>query len=325
MGAFGHVVDSADEAARHFAQAGLEAGECVVGGDDDVVEVLGIGLEPGQQRIGVVVDDEGRLVQRRALVLDAGDEGADALLVAAEGALDGGDFLVDDFFQNRGALHGMLDAADQQVDFGAHGLRDGGEAFGGDVLRADEAHGRLVEGFRHLAHVGGPPEHVSRSPDDGDRNQQQGKRLQDAGKARRGSGGAGKCCGIGEEPAAGPQGREDEGDGAIGCEGRAAAEPRQHHGGAGIVLVGGAAAQRLLVGGRHAGSLAPGRLGIGGATVWTARLGGICHNSFPALSTDFTARSPPHRRTPPDGVCSGHFCVRAQTGLPQAWDAQSSP
>ena len=68
-------------------------------------------------------------------------------LVAAEGALDGGDFLVDDLFQNGGALHRVLDAADQQVDLGAHGLGNGGEAFGGDVLRANQPHRGLEQGL----------------------------------------------------------------------------------------------------------------------------------------------------------------------------------
>ena len=153
VGALGHVVDGADDAARHVAQAGFEAAQRVMGGADDAVEILGVGFEPGEQRIGVVVDDQGRLVQGRALVLDAGDQAADAFLVAAEGALDGGDFLVDDFFQHGGALHGMLDAADQQVDFGAHRLGDGGQAFGRDVLRADQAHGRLHQDFRDLAQI----------------------------------------------------------------------------------------------------------------------------------------------------------------------------
>ena len=224
IGALGHVVHGAHDVAGNVAQAAFEAAQRILGVGHDAVEVLGAVLEAGDQRIGVVADEQGGLVQGRALVLDAGDEAADALLVAAEGALDGGDFLVDDFLQHRGALHGVLHAADQQVDLGAHGLGDGGEAFGGDVLRAHQAHGGLEQGFRHLAHVGGAPQRVGGSPQHDDRHEEQGQRLQLAVDRRIGA----EQAGMGEEPAAGPQGGEDDGDEAIGREGGAAAEPRQH-------------------------------------------------------------------------------------------------
>ena len=305
----GHVVHGADEPARHVAEASLEAAQRVVRGGHDAVEVLGVGLEPGEQRIGVVADDEGGLMQRRALVLDAGDEAADAFLVAAEGALDGRDFLVDDFFQHGGALHGMLDAADQQVDLGADGLGDGGEALGGDVLRAHQAHGGLEQGFRDLAQIGRAPQEIGRGPDDADGNQQQGNGLQRSGQhGARGRGA--ERVGMGEEPAAGPQGGQDDGHRAIGREGRAAAQAGQHHGGAGIVLIGGAAPDGSGIDGQP-GRVAPLGLGISRAAVRTARLGGICHVIFPALSLTFQqlafARPPnPARWYPlPAFLCPG--------------------
>ena len=240
IGALGHVVHGAHDVARNIAQAAFEAAQRILGGGHDAVEVLGAVLEAGDQRVGVVADEQGGLVEGRALVLDSGDEAADPLLVAAEGALDGGDFLVDDFLQHGGALHGVFHAADQQVDFGADRLGNGGEAFGGDVLRAHEAHGGLEQGFRHLAHVGGAPQRIGGRPHHDDRNEEQRHRLELAVDRRIRA----ERAGIGEEPAARPQCGEDDGDEAIGREGGTAAQPRQHHGRAGIVLVGGAALHR---------------------------------------------------------------------------------
>jgi hypothetical protein len=68
---------------------------------------------------------------------------ADAILVAAEGALDGRDFLVDNFFQNRGALDCMFNTTYEKSTSERTAGR-GGEAFGCDVLRPDRAHGRCI-------------------------------------------------------------------------------------------------------------------------------------------------------------------------------------
>ena len=116
------------------------------------IEILGVAFKTAT-RTGLVfiADHDARLLQGGALVLEAGIKRADALLIAAEGALDGGDFLVHDAFELGGALHGVLDAADQDVDFGTHRLGDRGKAVGGDVLRPDEPHRRLNQNFRNLA------------------------------------------------------------------------------------------------------------------------------------------------------------------------------
>ncbi|MFO0004872.1 MAG: hypothetical protein ACK559_27450 [bacterium] len=71
----------------------------------------------------------------------------------------------------------MFDAVDQQVDFRAHCLGDGAQPLGGHVLRPDQPHGGLVQGFRNLAHVGGPPQQIGGGPYDRHRNQEQGDGL----------------------------------------------------------------------------------------------------------------------------------------------------
>ncbi len=283
IGALCHVVHGADDAAGEIAQPRLETAEHVLCRHHDAVERLGVGLEPGEEGIGIVIDDERCLMQGRALVLDAGDEGTDTLLVAAEGALDGGDFLVHDLLEHRGALHGMLDAADEKVDLGADRLGNGCKSLGRDVLGAHEAHGGLVKRFRYLAHVRSTPEDESHAPDDGNGDEEQRQGLQRAAERLRAGARLVQDSGMGEKPAAGPQGGEQYCDRGIGREGRAAAQPRQHHGSAGIVLVGGPASHRSGFRG-EAGRLAPGGVCIARATVWTARLSGVCHILFPALS-----------------------------------------
>ena len=115
---------------------------------------------------------------------------------------------MDDLLQHGGALHRVFHAADQKVDFGADRLGDGCEAFSGDVLRAYQPHGGLEQRFGHLAHIGGAPQDIGHRPDDDDRNEEQGEGQKLALDRRIRS----QCCGIGEEPAARPDGGDDDGD-----------------------------------------------------------------------------------------------------------------
>ena len=283
VGAAGHVVDGAGEVGRGFLETRLELLERCLGVADDAVEILGVRLQAGEQRIGVVVDDETGLMQGRALVLEPAYQAADAVLVAAEGALDRGDFLMHDFLEHRGALHGMFDAADQKIDFGAHRLGNGGEAFGGDVLGADKTHGRLHEHFRDLAQLRRPPQEIGGDPDDDDRQHQKrhgphGFRQGGAGKRR---GAAEQGAGKHGEPGGNPDQRHAKGH-PIGRIRRPAAELRQHHGRAGIVFIGRAGAQRGGLG--WAGGVAPGldvqRAG-GGALVAALRFSRVYHGLYP--------------------------------------------
>jgi hypothetical protein len=81
---------------------------------------------------------------------------------------------VNDFFQNCGALNGMFNTAYEKINFRAHRLGNGGEAFGCDVLRPDQAHGRLHENFRDLAQLLGAPEEIGHDPHDADGQDKQG-------------------------------------------------------------------------------------------------------------------------------------------------------
>ena len=282
-GASRHFVDGAGEPRGHVAHAGFEARQGFVGIAYNAVEGLGVGLKPGEQRIGVVVDDQAGLVQGGALVLDAGDQRADALLVAAEGALDRGDFLVDDFLQHGGALHGMLDAADQQIDFRTHRLGNGGQAFGGDILGADQAHGRLHQHFRHMAELGGAPQEIGNAGDHGDGQREQGEGPDSFGQV---GGTENVAAGeqrtrIDEEPTHHPGQGDEEGDNDIGRGGWRPAQPGHHHRGARVVLVGGAATDRRGIE-AHPRRFAPQAFGLGLALVLPPRFRRVaCHFVIP--------------------------------------------
>ena len=298
IGPFGHVVKRPDDAARHVAQANFETAQRIVRRADDAFKILGVGFEAGNQRVGLVIDDKGCLMKRRALVLDAGDEASDAFLVAAEGALDGGDFLVDDFFKYGGALHRVLDAADQQINFGAYRLGNGGEAFGCHILRADQTHGRLRQDFGHIAQIGRPKEQIGRAGNYGDGQEQQSNGLQQRGEGQRVCPRhPGEDVSIGEEPAASPNRRQEEGQQPIRHARRAAAQPGQHAGRSGVVFIGGAVAERRGFG-RQARGVAARLLGFTRAAVWTARLGGICHVLFPHSHSLVDGAEAPCRLSP---------------------------
>ena len=291
MGPSGDVVDHAGQSAGGVAQAGFETRQRVVGICHNVVEVLGVGLEPRQQRIGITIDDKSCLVKGGALVFDSGYQAANAFLVAAEGPFDGRDFLVDDFLQHGGTLHRVLDPADQQVDFRAHRLCNGGKALGGNVLRPDEPHGGLHQDLGNLAQLRGAPQEVSQNPDETDGQHQQGERRHRIGHAfRRGRTlAAEQRAGENEEPTGDPGQRQGK-CAIVGREGRLPAQARQHHRGAGIILVGRPSTDRCGV------EAAPGRFtpldfGLGGALILTPGLGRIaCHVYFPASTHNVPRR-----------------------------------
>jgi hypothetical protein len=68
-------------------EAVLERGKRGVGGADQPLDAAGALLQPGEDRIGLLADGVAGLLQGDALVLEPGEQVADALLVGAEGAL----------------------------------------------------------------------------------------------------------------------------------------------------------------------------------------------------------------------------------------------
>ena len=76
---------------------------------DDRIEILGVGFKPGEDRIGLGPDHYAGLLQGGALVLEARDQGANALFIAPECAFDGGNLLMDDAFEFGCALDRMLE------------------------------------------------------------------------------------------------------------------------------------------------------------------------------------------------------------------------
>ena len=64
--------------------------------------------------------------------------------------------------------------ADEQINFRADRLGDGREALGGNVLGADQAHGRLHQDFRNLTQLLGARLEIGHDPHDDDRESEQG-------------------------------------------------------------------------------------------------------------------------------------------------------
>ncbi len=133
--------------------------------------MLGIFLKAGEQGGGFAADYEPCLMQRLALGVEAGDQVADALLVAAERPFEGSHLLVHDLFKLAGALRCAVDAAHQQVYFLPDRLGDRRKTFSGDILRPDEANGRVHQGFRHIAKLLGAVQEIGRGPRQRDRQE----------------------------------------------------------------------------------------------------------------------------------------------------------
>ena len=186
-------------------------------------------------------------MQGVALALEALEHQADALLVGAERSLDVGHFLVDHAFKFGRALHGVLDAADKLVDLAAHELRNRRQAFGGDVLRADETHGRLHQCLRDVVHLVGAVDQVAHGKEDCDRHECQQQRahgdrqvLEAERIAQLGEGGD-----IEDDPDHQPDHRRGNSSPDRGRRG-AAADRADRVGDDCVVLVGGHAAQHRL-------------------------------------------------------------------------------
>ena len=69
-----------------------------------------------------IPEDESCLLQGGPLVFKYRQQRANAVFIAAEGTFDRGDLLVDNAFEFPGTMDCVLDAADQQFNFGTHGL-----------------------------------------------------------------------------------------------------------------------------------------------------------------------------------------------------------
>jgi hypothetical protein len=92
---------------------------------------------------------------------------------------------VDDFLQRGGALIGVLDTADEEVDLVTHILGDGGETFCGHILRTEQAHRGLHKDFRDLAHALGVPEIVGEREGHGHGTEEQQQQCQHIGVGGR--------------------------------------------------------------------------------------------------------------------------------------------
>ncbi len=126
-----------------LAAVGEGGGDAIAGGGDVVGDRLRRDAQVLRQRFlggddrgadALGVDDDGL-----ALAGEVVDESAHARLVVGIGALEGGDFVMDEEFQLAGARKGPLDAVADGGDFAAHGLADVDHGVGGDVLRLGEA------------------------------------------------------------------------------------------------------------------------------------------------------------------------------------------
>ncbi len=240
-------------------QALIQIAEGIGRRGDEAVELGGVFLQLVDDGGGFRVERLADVRQGGALMLKTGEEGADALLVGAEGALQGGHFLVDDGFQLCGALDGVLHAADQMIYLATHLAGDLGEAFGGDVVGAHQAHGGVHQGLGDLAHVLGAPQQIGRGPDEEDGQEQGDQRRGRGGQVGRREGvvhgGDGRAIdgGDGEDPEEGDEEGEPERP-----RGGASAHARDDGGGHGVVLVGRAHARALAGGSALAAVFRPG-------------------------------------------------------------------
>jgi hypothetical protein len=170
MGAIGNLVDGGGQFGGGVLQVVFKRRQGGRRRRNDAGQALRVLFQPAEQGLCLVADDEAGFVQGVALALKAFEHQADAFFVGAEGTLDVGHFLVNDAFQLGGALHRVLNATNQLVDFAAHHLRDRREAFGGNVLRADKAHCGLHERLRDVVHLVGAEDQVAKGEEHGDRD-----------------------------------------------------------------------------------------------------------------------------------------------------------
>ena len=114
---------------------------------------MGVGFKALQHRLGVCCHLRGSLQQGSTLGFEAIHQAADTFFVGAKGTLNGGHFFVDDVFKCCGALQCVFNTTDQHINFLAHTLGNRGQAFSGNVLWVDQAHGLLHQNFGGVAQL----------------------------------------------------------------------------------------------------------------------------------------------------------------------------
>ncbi len=157
--AFGaHALDSLDELLGGRPERGLR----------DVADLADLardldadGFQPLRRALMSLGEGDARGVardkNRLAMVDELGDERAQAPLVLAGGALQGGDLGADQGFQFDGAVEGALDAVSHRRHLAADRLGERGELLAGHGLGLCEPDGDMGDRGRRLAQVGQAP------------------------------------------------------------------------------------------------------------------------------------------------------------------------
>ena len=180
--------------------------------------------------------------QRFALVGQFAEQVADADFVVVIGALERGDFVVDQRFEFGGARQSALDAVAHGGDFAADGLADRDDRFARGGFRLGQPHGDFGHGFGDQTHVLRAAEHVRDHVEEDHRHDDAAAMPTVTAKPRR----ARRGCEFrrrtdSDGDAAGDPGKADNGGDDIRRARRAVAQRLQNLADIGAVIIGGAA------------------------------------------------------------------------------------
>ncbi|MHC2694556.1 hypothetical protein ACVME9_007047 [Bradyrhizobium liaoningense] len=242
----------------------VDAGGDRIGDQRDVVAQIDLHAGDGATNLLGLAD------QIVALMRDVLEQGADAHLVVAIGALQRGDLVGDQRLELAGARNRALDAVAHRRDLAADGLADGDHGIGGRAFGLGEADRDLRHRLRDHAHFLAAPDEAGEEVEQHDRREDHRDQAgddEDAAALAHGGLDRGQEAdgqrGAGGEPDAGEDGGE-----CVDAAGRAALLKRleQLADGLAVVIRGAARRERLLDRIEH------GRPLIGGRSRLEARL-----------------------------------------------------